>query len=31
MGMMIALAAKLHEGNLIVFDKIACEVRVGKF
>jgi large subunit ribosomal protein L4 len=30
MGMMIALAAKLHEGNLIVFDKIACEVGVGK-
>jgi 50S ribosomal protein L4 len=26
MGMMIALAAKQREGNLIVFDKIACEV-----
>lgn len=27
MGMMIVLAAKLREGNLVVFDKIECEVR----
>jgi large subunit ribosomal protein L4 len=28
MGMMIALAAKHREGNLIVFDKLECEVRL---
>jgi hypothetical protein len=30
MGMMIVLAAKLREGNLVVFDKIECEVRKMK-
>jgi large subunit ribosomal protein L4 len=31
MGMMIALAAKHREGNLIVFDKLECEVRRSCF